>query len=359
MNLSDYKKFDWVLLGLVVILACISLVTLYSINKTYFSRQTVWYIISFLVIVLGSQVKWGWLITQDWFRHGFYWSSILLLTIPFLQPGLVRGTESWINLGFVNFQPSELIKISLIILLAGFFSRKYLAAWQSKNIFVSFFYTIIPVGIIAVQPDLGSAIVVMGIWIGFILMSGINKKRFWVGVLVVFIILVIMWTSFLKPYQKERILGFLSPEADPLGVNYNVTQSKIAIGSAGFWGKGFRGGTQVQFDFLPEPHTDFLFASFVEEWGVFGGLVLVLTYLGLIFRMTIVGLRLRRNDLKFVVLGMGLVFLIHFFINIGSNLGLVPVIGISLPFVSYGGSNLLISSLALAIIERNKIESSY
>lgn len=355
----NFKKFDWILLGLIVILACISLVTLYSIDQFYFSRQAVWFLVSFFIIIFGSQIKWSLFISQKWFRYGFFWFSVILLFIPFLQPGLVRGTESWIKLGFINYQPSELVKLSLIILLAGFFSRKYLAAWQSKNILKSFIYTIIPVGIIAIQPDLGSAIVVFGVWLGFILMNGINKKRFLIGILLVILLFVIMWSSFLKPYQKERILGFISPSMDPLGVNYNVTQSKIAIGSAGFFGKGFRQGTQVQLGFLPEPHTDFLFASFIEEWGIFGGLILILTYLAFIIRMAVVGLRLRRNDLKFVVLGVGLVFLIHFFINIGSNLGLVPVIGISLPFISYGGSNLLTSSLALAIIECNKIESSY
>ena len=144
-----------------------------------------------------------------------------------------------------------------------------------------------------------------------------------------------------------------------MGASYNVIQSKITIGSAGFWGKGFKSGTQVQLGFLPEAHTDFIFAAFVEEWGIFGGIILLLTYVLLIVRITIIGLKTRRNDLKFLVLGTGLIFLIHFFINIGSNLGIVPVIGISLPFLSYGGSNLLTSSILVSIIERIKIEASY
>ncbi len=358
MNFFNFKKFDWLLLGLVGILAVISLVTLASVSHAYFSRQLIWYVIAFGVIILGSQIKWGWLITQGWFRNGLYWLSVALLIIPFFQAGLIRGTKSWITFGNFHFGPSELVKVALIVILAGFFSRKYVAAWQSRNIFVSLLYTLIPAGIIAIQPDLGSAIVVLGIWLGFLLMSGINKKRFLVGLLVVIILFAVMWASFLKPYQKERIIGFVSPGFDPLGVNYNVIQSKIAIGSAGFWGKGFGNGTQVQFDFLPEAHTDFIFAAFVEEWGFFGGLIFLLTYLGLAFRITTIGLKTRRNDLKFIVLGAGLVFLIHFFINTGSNLGIVPVVGISLPFVSYGGSNLLTSALLLAIIERATIKSS-
>ncbi len=354
MIFSYFKKFDWLLLGLVGILAVISLVTLASVSSFYFSRQLVWYAIAFGVIILGSGINWRWLITQGWFRHGLYWVSVAFLLVPFLQSGLVRGTRSWIQLGSFNYEPSELVKVSLIIVLASFFSRKYLAAWQSRNIFVSLIYTLIPAGIIAIQPDMGSAIVVLGIWTGFLLMSGINKKRFLIGLLVVVIIFAVMWTAFLKPYQKERILGFISPEADPLGVNYNVIQSKIAIGSAGFFGKGFGNGTQVQFKFLPEAHTDFIFAAFVEEWGIFGGIILLLTYIAIIFRITSIGLKTGRNDVKFIVLGTGLVFLIHFLINIGSNLGIVPVIGISLPFVSHGGSNLLTSALLLAIINGTK-----
>jgi len=192
----------------------------------------------------------------------------------------------------------------------------------------------------------------------FLLMSGVNKKRFLIGIVFAVIILILLWLYFLAPYQKERIMVFISPEVDPLGASYNIIQSKIAIGSAGFWGRGFGSGTQARLGFLPEAHTDFLFAAFVEEWGLVGGIILILTYLALIFKITVIGLNLRRNDLKFIVLGTGLVFLVHFFINIGSNIGMVPVIGIGLPFLSYGGSSLLTSSVLISIIERIKIESN-
>lgn len=352
------RNFDWVLIGLVLILASISLVTLASIDSFYFTRQLIWYVFALVIVFLGSQIRWQWLFTQSWFRHGFYWVTIVLLIVPYLQGAIIRGTKSWIIIGEFQFAPSELAKIALIIILAGFFSRRYLAAWQSKNIFLSLFYMFIPVGLTALQPDLGSALVMVGIWLGFLLMSGINKKRFVAGLLIALILFSVLWIYALKPYQKDRIIGFLFPESDPLGINYNLIQSKIAIGSAGLWGKGFGSGTQTQLGFLPEAHTDFLFAAFVEEWGMAGGIVLLLTYLGFIFRITTIGLRLRRNDAKFVVLGVGLFFLIHFFVNIGSNIGVVPIIGIGLPFVSYGGSNLLTSALLLSIIERIKLKSS-
>ncbi len=352
------RNFDWVLLGLVAILASISLVTLSSIDSFYFIRQLVWYCIAFVIILVGSKLNWQWFLTQSWFRYGFYWLSIALLIVPYFQSQTVRGTKSWIVAGGLQFEPSELAKVALIIILAGFFSRRYLAAWQGKNILFSLLYVLIPAGLIAFQPDLGSALVLAGIWFGFLLMGGVNKKRFLIGVVVGIMLFLVLWTSVLAPYQKDRITGFLFPESDPLGVNYNLIQSKIAIGSAGLFGKGFQSGTQSQLGFLPEAHTDFLFAAFIEEWGMFGAAVLVLTYLALIIRITATGLRLRRNDIKFVVLGIGLFFLIHFFVNIGSNIGTVPVIGISLPFISYGGSNLLTSALLLSIIERIKLKSS-
>ena len=359
MFFRSLKNFDWLIFSLILILAVFSLTTLFSIDSFYFYRQLIWFGIGIVVILLGSQLNWQWFFTQNWFRYGFYWVAIALLIIPFLQPGRIRGTKSWIVMGNLQFEPSELAKIALIFVLAGLFSRRYLAAWRGKNIFTSFLYMLVPFGIVALQPDLGSALVLAGIWVSFLLLSGINKKRFFIGILILLLLSALMWAYFLKPYQKDRITTFVFPESDPLGASYNVIQSKITIGSAGFWGKGFKSGTQVQLGFLPEAHTDFIFAAFVEEWGIFGGIILLLTYVLLIVRITIIGLKTRRNDLKFLVLGTGLIFLIHFFINIGSNLGIVPVIGISLPFLSYGGSNLLTSSILVSIIERIKIEASY
>lgn len=355
----SFRYFDWLLLGCVFVLAAASLITLASISSLYFSRQIFWYGLGFLVFLVASQINWQWLLTQGWFRHGFYWLSILLLIVPLLQSRVVRGTKSWIFIGDFQFGPSELAKIALIFILAGFFSRHYLAAWQMKNIIKSLFYAMVPIGIIVNHPDFGSALVVAGIWFGFLLMSGINRKRFLVGLGLLVLVFLILWFNVLAPYQKDRIKAFVFPDFDPLGVSYHVVQSKIAIGSAGFWGKGFNLGTQTQLDFLPEAHTDFIFAAFVEEWGILGGIILILTYMLMISRITFIGLKVRRNDLKFLTLGAGLVFLIHIFVNLGSNIGLVPVVGISLPFVSYGGSNLLTSLMLIGIIERIKIESSY
>lgn len=351
------RDFDWLLLGCVTILASMGLVTLASIDTIFFFRQVLWFVLAFFVIIGCSRIRWQWLFTQSWFRYGFYWVSVGLLLVPYALGHTIRGTKSWIILGPLQFEPSELAKVALIVVLAGFFSRRYVAAWQSKNIALSFVYMLIPAGLTAMQPDLGSALVLGGIWLGFLLMNGIHKRRFLIGLALAIVLLFVLWMGALRPYQKDRITGFIFPDIDPLGVNYNLIQSKIAIGSAGFFGKGFGGGTQTQLGFLPEAHTDFLFASFIEEWGLLGGTVLVLTYVVLLFRIATTGLRLHRNDEKFVVLGIGLFFLIHFFVNIGSNIGIVPIVGIGLPFVSYGGSNLLTAALLIGIIERIKLVS--
>lgn len=351
------RNFDWVLLGAVAFLACASLVMLYSYNQTYFFRQLAWYSIAFCIIIFGSRIDWRSLTSQTWFRYGLYWLSIAFLVFSNLQKGTVRGTRSWLSIAGFQFEPSELAKLALIFILAHFFSRKYIAAWQYKNIFLSLLYTAIPAFLVIIHPDFGSTIIILSLWLVFFLAGGVRAKRFVVGMVLAMIGVVCLWTFVFKQYQKDRITGFLFPERDPLGVNYNVIQSKIAIGSAGFWGKGFQGGTQTQLKFLPEAQTDFLFAAFVEEWGVFGGLVLLAVFGTVLYRVIRIGLRAGDNYSRFIVLGTGSFLIVHFFINVGSNIGLVPVAGITFPFFSYGGSNLLTTATLLSIIEHIKLES--
>ena len=166
-----------------------------------------------------------------------------------------------------------------------------------------------------------------------------------------------LWGFFLKPYQKDRIFGFIDPQADPLGVNYSVTQSKIAIGSADFWGKGFGAGTQTQLSFLPENHADFIFASFTEEWGLLGASVVLLFFFFVIYRIIHIGLRAKNNDARFIAFGAGLVLTLHFLLNIGSNLGFTPVTGVGFPFFSYGGSHVLTTAILISIIVNINLES--
>jgi rod shape determining protein RodA len=353
-----WRNFDWVLFGALLFIAATGLVTLASSSQVFFQRQLLWLGFAALVIIFGSQLDWRFFVKQSWFRYGIYWLTVGVLIFANLQGGTVRGTKSWIVFGGFQFEPSELAKLALIILLAGFFSRRHIEAWLSRNILLSFGYMIIPAGLILVQPDLGSAVTVVGIWLGFLLASGINKKRLAIGVGLALLVIMFFWFSILKPYQKDRITAFLFPSHDPLGINYNVTQAKIAIGSAGIFGKGFGGGTQTKLNFLPVAKTDFLFAAFVEEWGILGGLALIAAFSLVVYRLVVIGLRVRDNYSGFVILGGGLFLVIHFFINIGSNIGLIPVTGLTFPFFSYGGSNLLTTATLMSIIEHIKLESS-
>ena len=351
-----FRNFDWLLLAGVMILGTASLVSLASSNIDLFWKQFYWYILALVMIFFGSRIDWRWLISQFWFRYGFYAVTLLFLVVSNFQSRTIRGVKSWIVIGGFQFEPAEFAKLALIFLLAGFFSRRHIQAWLGKNIFISFIYAAIPTILIAIHPDFGSAAVVLGIWVGFIFLSGVNYKRLALGAAIAILGAVLLWVFFLKPYQKDRVVAFVGGESDPLGINYNVIQSKIAIGSAGLLGKGFKQGTETQLKFLPEAQTDFLFAAFVEEWGLVGGVVVIAAFFLIISRIISIGLRARANDEKFVILGTALVFMAHFFINIGSNLGLMPVAGITFPFLSYGGSSLLTASALISIIEHIQLE---
>jgi rod shape determining protein RodA len=250
------------------------------------------------------------------------------------------------------------MKLALIILLAHFFARRHLEAWRGKNILFSLIAVGAPVALIMAHPDLGSALIVLTIWLGILLASGIHMKRFFAGVVLAGISLVLLWSFALAPYQKARITGFLFPERDPLGASYNVIQSKIAIGSAGWFGKGFGGSTQARLGFLPAAHNDFLFAAFVEEWGAVGALILIAAYLVLLARIVTIGMCANENYSRFLSMGAATLFLAQFFVNAGSNVGLLPVTGLTFPFFSYGGSSLLTSALLIGIIQHIHVESS-
>lgn len=357
MNLV-IKKIDWNFIFILLIFSAFSLSFLYTYDKFLFQKQLVWYIVSFIIIVLGIFIKWEWFIVSKYFLYGFYLFCVFLLFVSNLQSGLIRGTKSWLSFGFFNIEPVEIAKLSIIFLLSNFFAKRYLASWQTKNIFTSFLIVLIPSFLTFIHPDLGSTVVLFSIWIVFMLLGGIHKRRFVVGVLIFAFLLIVLWSFFLKDYQKLRIIGFLFPEKDPLGLNYNLMQSKIAIGSGGFWGKGFGGGTQSQLRFLPEAHTDFIFASLVEQWGFVGGFIILLTFFALFYKILNIILIAKSNHFKFFVLGFLVLLTVHLFINIGSNIGITPVTGITLPFVSYGGSSLLTIAILFSIIQRIKFISS-
>lgn len=353
------KRQDWWLYAAVLFLIIAGLLVSVSISRALFWQQIIWLAIGIITAVIISLIDWRPLITYRWLILLVYLLSVgLLAIVSFIAPP-IRHVRSWLVLGPVQFQVSEFAKVALIILLAYFFSRRHVGIAHFKNLIPSFIYLAVPAFFILRQPDLGSAMILFCIWAGFLLVSGIPWRHLLVGVGVLIIGGVLAWSSFLRPYQKERIVAFLNPAYDPLGVNYGVIQSKIAIGSAGFFGKGFEQGTQLQLGFLPEAQADFVVAAFIEEWGLSGGLLVVAAFGFLLLRIIRIGFYSQNNFFRLLCLGTAVMFLAQFIFNIGSALGLLPVVGVTFPFLSYGGSSLLMNMVLIGIIESVAARTSF
>ena|SRR3989338_763519 len=345
------RRLDWVLNGALIFLVAASLISLASTAPDLFLSQLLWSVIGLVIIFFVSHFDWRPFINYPWVVWGFYFLSIGLLVLTYLAAPEIRGVRGWLTLGPLQFQTSEFSKFVLIFLYSYIFAKLHVSIARPKNLIMSFGYCLIPVGLVLLQPDLGSALILLGIWFGYLLVSGIRWKHLAIIFCVAAISFGLMWASFLKPYQKERITGLFNPERDPLGINYSVIQSKIAIGSAGFFGKGFGQGAQSHLGFLPEAQTDFIFAAFIEEWGMFGGGLIIISFILVLFRIMRIGLESENNFSKLVCLGTTILFLLHLALNVGSNLGLLPVIGVSFPFLSYGGSNFLLNSLLIGVVQ--------
>ncbi len=335
----------------VIILLSIGLISLLSSSPINFYKQLFWIILGslFAFVIIFIDVK-------SFFRNnGFVFSlyalmNILLLATVFFAPK-IKGNGAWLVVGPFQFQPSEIAKVILVIFLAYFFSKKHTGIAFWGTVLSSFMYAIIPIFLIMLQPDLGSAVIMFVIWGGFVLFSGLPIKKILISAIVAICAFVALWGFVLQDYQKDRIVGVFNPELDPLGVNYSVIQSKISIGSGGFWGKGFEQGTQVQLGFLPEAQTDFIFAAIAEEGGLIASVILILIFFYMLVRIIKIGIASEENMLKFISLGAGIVFFIQFLINVGSNVGIFPVIGVTLPFVSYGGSSVFSSIFLIGVIQ--------
>jgi rod shape determining protein RodA len=280
----------------------------------------------------------------------FYFITVLLIALAVLVGPEIRNTRNWLAIGPIRIQPVELAKLALILLYASFWSTRHIAVARWRTILLSLVICLIPTVLTLMQPDLGSASVLCAIWFGYLLASGLPKGRIFVGAVLALTLALFAWNGVLKDYQRERIMGVFYPEANALTFNYNVIQSKIAIGSAGWWGKGYHQGSQVQLGFLPESATDFVFAAFIEEWGIAVGIILILAYGLMLGAMIDIGMHASQNFEQLIALGAVILFSVHFLVNTGSAVGLFPVVGVPLPLVSYGGSNLLTSMMLLGIM---------
>lgn len=282
--------------------------------------------------------------------------SICLLTLVGVLA--FKGVRGWYRLGPFSIDPIEFTKIILIFLLAKYFSTRHIEMYRLRHIILSGFYVFIPSVLIFFQPDLGSVLILFSLWIGILIISGIKIRHFLILCLVIILISAFSWSFLLRDYQKQRILSFLNPQLEPLGMGWSQQQSKIAIGSGGILGKGIGNGSQTQYGFLTEPQTDFIFAHLVEETGLIGVFVLTSLFSLLIWRIIKIASFSKDNFSRFYASGLAMLLISQFFINIGMNLGVLPIIGISLPLVSYGGSGLMTIFISLGILQGIKTKIS-
>ena len=334
-------------LGIVLIA---SEVVLSSISRNSFYKQSVFIIAGLALIFMFRNFDWRSALGNRSFIFGLYAVVILFLVLVLFVGPPIRNVRSWLVLGPIGFQPAELAKLSLILLYAEYFSRRHLAIGRWKVILTSFAFFIVPAILTGLQPALGSALVLFGVWFGFLLSSGLPRERIVLALLAFAAAGFFILNWGLYDYQRTRVVHFFYPEKNLLGANYSVAQSKIAIGSAGFWGKGYGQGSQTQLGFLTEPSNDFILAALIEEWGIAAGLVVIGAFMALLLGILKTALLARRNFEKFVCVGAAIVFGVQFLLNSGSTLGLVPVVGLPFPFLSYGGSSILTSFFLLAVI---------
>jgi rod shape determining protein RodA len=263
---------------------------------------------------------------------------------------VTKGAVSWFKFGLLSFQPSDPIKLVVIIILAKYFSRRHIEIANIKHILVSGFYAFIIFALVIIQPDFGSAIIIFFIWFGMVITSGLSKKHLMTLIAVGLLVFAGLWTFGFKEYQKNRIKNFINPTADIHGTGYNAYQSAIAVGSGQLWGKGVGYGTQSRLKFLPEFQTDFIFSAFAEEWGFAGVLILFSFFAIVIWRILKISIYGETNFEILFGSGVAILIIVHFIINVGMNIQLLPVTGTTLPFLSYGGTHLLTEFTGLGIL---------
>jgi rod shape determining protein RodA len=332
-----------------ILLAC-SLLVVSSVSRHLFMLELLWIGLAVVMVFIISKLNMRLLANSRWFLYFLYIIGIGLLVYVLLYGPVIRNVRSWVVWGPVNFQPIEFVKVSLILLYASYLSRKYIGIEQWRTVIISAIYFVIPAFLVAMQPQLGSSLVLFGVWYGTLLVSGLPWRRT-VALFAIFLVGgVLLWHFALHDYQRNRIKGFLYPNKDVLGINYHATQSKVAIGSSGFFGKGYRQGTQVQLGFLAVPESDFAFATLMEEWGLLGGIVFIGAYAWLILRIFQIAESANNNFERYVCLGTVITITLQFLINTGSETGLLPVIGLPIPFLSYSGSALMANMFLIGLV---------
>ncbi len=344
-------KIDWIMFFSALVISFLGLLTMSSFvsEDPFLEKQIIWLVISIMVFFILSFVDYRFLNKTNVVITIFL-GSLAMLFILFVLGHTAKGAESWFRIGGVSFQPSDPIKLVLIILLAKYFSRRHVEIANFRHILVSGFYALSIFTLVFFQPDFGSALIIFLIWLGMIFVSGISKKHLFIVFLFGAATFSLLWIYGLKDYQKNRVINFIHPLADIRGTGYNAYQSTIAIGSGQIFGKGIGYGTQSKLKFLPEYRSDFIFSTFAEEWGLVGVGILFLFFGVFIWRIVLNAYYGATNFEILFGLGLAILFMSHFLVNVGMSLGLMPVTGITFPFMSYGGTNLLSSFTGLGIL---------
>ena len=348
---SFFSGIDWLLLGAVLPIVGFGLVTMNSFvgGVNFFDKQLVWLGLSLVVFFILSNIDFKFL-RRTQVVIWLYIGIVSLLVSLFVLGSVYKGAQSWLSIGGFSFQPAEIAKVVLILVLAKYFSRRHVEIKNIRHILVSGVYAFIVFTLVALQPDFGSALIIFMIWFGMVLVSGISKKHLLIVFLAGSMAFGGLWSFAFQDYQKDRIMTFVNPLADIQGTGYNAFQSTVAVGSGRVLGKGIGYGTQSRLEFLPEYETDFIFAAYSEEWGFVGVVILLMLYLVLIWRILISSIYGSSNFETLFGIGLSILYMSHLIVHVGMNIGLLPVTGLTLPFMSYGGTNLVISFAGLGLL---------
>ncbi len=345
-----FLKVDVTLLISMLFISIAGLLTMSSFqgDDNYFFKQAVWIVLAMCVFLTASLFDYRFL-KQTRVVMALYGFLLVILSFLFILGHSAKGAQSWFSLGGLAFQPSDLMKLGLIIVLAKYFNRRHVEIANIRHIIVSGVYAAIPFVLVVLQPDFGSAMVLFAIWLGIIFVSGISWRHILLVAVLVSTTFLLAWNFAFKPYQKARIMNFINPLQDIRGTGYNAYQSTIAVGSGGLFGKGLGSGTQSRLNFLPEYKTDFIFAAYAEEWGFIGSILLLIFFAIIFIKLSFFALRADSTFEALFTYGVMVWMMTHVVINIGMNIGIMPVTGIPLPLMSYGGSHLLAEALALGM----------
>lgn len=359
-NFSNFFRrygsgIDIPLLATVVALCLFSVINLFGIGggHSLVIRQAIFIGIGLILMGILSFFNYRYLKNSSMLVLVFYIGAVLFLIAPAFFPS-IRGVRSWVVLGGLTFEPAELMKLILIVLMAKYFSQRHTLINDFRHVLISGVYCLVPAFITLIQPDLGSAIIISLIWLGMLLAAGINTRHLFILVIIGLVAASAGWLFVLKPYQKVRVISFLHPMSDPRGSGYNLIQSKIAIGNGHIFGSGWGNGPQTKNNFLPEPYNDFIFAATADQFGLLGISAVMAAVLFILSRILRIGLRAASNFGKLFALGLVIFIAAHTVIAAAVNVGLMPVTGIPFPFLSYGGSSLISFMMGVGIIQSIK-----